>query len=522
MPTKDKIVLLDELAIKVEEFKAAGKTVVQSHGVFDIIHPGIIQHLNEAKGMGDVLVVTVIKDKDVRRGPGRPVFPDRMRVENVASLEQVDLACAVDDVIPFECVKRIKPDIFARGQAYKERDREIHQKIFEEEKDLFFGKSKILETRGFTFSSSQFLSDFLEIYPNETKQFIYEFAQKYTFHEILKRLHELEGLNVLVVGDGIIDEYHYCSPLGKSAKANLVVSKYLTHEVFAGGAFAIANHVAGICKNVTLVTLLGNEDSRVEFVVNSLRPNVRRQFFYRDDSTSIIKKRYVDQYLNQKLFEINYLNEDHVRGDCEDSIIAYLTANVAAYDLVLVSDFGHGLLTPRIIRFLQEYARFMAVNTQTNAANTGFNMVTKYRNPHFVCLDETEARLTLQNKFDDIGFVTKELFNTLGARCLIVTLGKKGSVGLSKEDGIHYTPIFSSKVIDTVGAGDAVFAFTAPCFARNLPLDLITFIGNAVGALAVQIVCNKRSIERYELFEFLNTLLKKNSSEAFPPRQRMI
>lgn len=512
MVAEHKILPLDELAVKVEKLKAAGKTVVQSHGVFDIIHPGIIQHLKDAKSMGDVLVITVIKDKDVRRGPGRPVFPDRMRVENVASLEQVDLACAVDDVIPFDCVKRINPDIFAKGQAYKERDRKIHQQIFEEEKELSFGKSKILETRGFTFSSSQLISDFLDIYPDETKQFISKFAQKYTFHEILERIHELEGLNVLIVGDGIIDEYHYCSPLGKSAKANLVVSKYLTHEVFAGGAFAIANHVAGICKNVTLLTLLGNEDSRGDFVANSLKPNIRRQFFYRDDSTSVIKKRYLDQYLNQKLFEINYLNEEQVCGECEASIIEHLIANVPEYDLVLVSDFGHGLITPRVIRVLEEYSKIMAVNTQTNAANTGFNMVTKYRNPHFVCLDETEARLTMQNKFDDIGLVTKELFKKLGAKCLIVTLGKKGSVGFSNEDGMHYTPIFSSKVIDTVGAGDAVFSFTAACFAKNLPLDLITFIGNAVGALAIQIICNKRSVERYELFEFLNTLLKQNSS----------
>jgi bifunctional ADP-heptose synthase (sugar kinase/adenylyltransferase) len=67
MVAEHKILPLDELAVKVEKLKAAGKTVIQSHGVFDIIHPGIIQHLKDAKSMGDVLVVTVIKDKDVHR-----------------------------------------------------------------------------------------------------------------------------------------------------------------------------------------------------------------------------------------------------------------------------------------------------------------------------------------------------------------------------------------------------------------------------------------------------------------------
>jgi sugar/nucleoside kinase (ribokinase family) len=63
-------------------------------------------------------------------------------------------------------------------------------------------------------------------------------------------------------------------------------------------------------------------------------------------------------------------------------------------------------------------------------------------------------------------------------------------------------------VIDTIGADDAFFAFTAPCFAHGLPLDLVSFLGNAVGALAVQIVCNKRPAEKNELLEFINTLVK--------------
>jgi sugar/nucleoside kinase (ribokinase family) len=62
--------------------------------------------------------------------------------------------------------------------------------------------------------------------------------------------------------------------------------------------------------------------------------------------------------------------------------------------------------------------------------------------------------------------------------------------------------------VDTIGAGDAFFSFTAPCFAQGLPLDMISFIGNAVGALAVQIIGNKKPVEKYELFEFINTILK--------------
>ena len=511
MPARDKVLPLEDIIKKVKDLKDQGKTVVQSHGVFDIIHPGIVRHLDEARRMGDVLVVTVIKDGDVRRGAGRPVFPEKMRVENVAALEQVDYACVVEDEVPFQSVKRIAPDIFAKGTAYKERDRKIHQRIFEEERELYFGKSKILETSGFSFSSSQIINNFLYIYPEDTRHFIQKLSEKYSFSYILERINSIADLNTLIIGDGIIDEYHYCSPMGKSGKAQLVVNKFLTHEVFAGGVFAIANHVGEICDNVNLVTLLGKEDSREEFIAQSINTKVKRKFFYRDDGPTIVKKRYVDGNSHQKLFEVNFLNDERISEQCESEVLEYLSSEIPKYDLVLVSDFGHGLITHKMIQTLQKLSKVLSVNTQSNAANTGFNMITKYHKPDYVCLDETEARLTMQNKFDGIGTVAEKLSNVLDAETLIVTLGKKGSIVVGKDGTIQLTPVFSSKVVDTVGAGDAFFSYTAPCFAKKLPLDLTAFIGNAVGAIAVQIVCNKKPVEKHELLQFIHTILNHKS-----------
>jgi rfaE bifunctional protein kinase chain/domain len=505
---KHKILPLYELTVKLGELRARGKTIVQSHGVFDLIHPGIINHLEQAKRQGEVLVVTVIKDGDVRRGPGRPVFPDAMRVENVASLQMVDFVCAVDDGIPFECVKVINPDVFAKGQAYKERHRKIHAKIFEEERDFYFGKSKIFETNGFSFSSSHIVNNFLDIYPEDTRSFLRNFTKKYSASMIAENLNGLRDLKVLLIGDGIIDEYHYCSAMGKSAKSHLVVSKYLAHEVFYGGAFAIANHIAGLCDDVQLVSLLGSENSREHEIVKGLKRNVGTKFFSRGDGPTIVKKRYIDQYLNQKVFEVNYLNDEYIGGEREAEVIGYIEKTAGLYDIVLVSDFGHGLITDDIIRAVETYAKKYAVNTQTNAANSGYNMITKYRKPYYVCLDEPEIRLAAQERYANIEEVTKAIKRQVDADYLIVTLGKKGSIGVDAGGAIDRTPIFSSKVIDTIGAGDAFFAFTAPCFARGLPLDMVSFIGNAVGALAVQIVGNKKSVEKYELLAFIDAVLK--------------
>ncbi len=507
-PVKTKILFLEDLIKKVAELQKAGNIVVQSHGIFDLIHPGMTKHLTEAKSQGDILIVTVIKDKDVRRGPGRPIFPEELRVENVASLEQVDYACLVDDEIPFECVKRIKSDVFAKGQAYKERDRKIHEQIYEEEKEFYFGKSRIYETSGFSFSSSQIINSFLDIYPAETKIFLKRFSKKYAFSEIVEKLNSLKKLKVLLIGDGIVDEYHYCSSMGKSAKSPLVVNKYINHEIFLGGAFIVANHISSLCEEVHLMTLLGKENTREDFILNNLKPNVSSKIFWREDGPTICKKRYVNQYLNQKLFEINYLNDNYIDEACELSIMDYLQSKIPEYDLVLISDFGHGFITKRIIKVIEDLSKIFAVNTQTNAANAGYNLVTKYHRPNFVCLDELEARLATQDRVGNIEEIANTVSKVLNSDYLIITLGKMGSIGVSRNNELNLTPIFSTKVVDTVGAGDAFFAFTAPCFAQGMPLDFVSFIGNAVGALAVQIVGNKKAIEKHELLEFVHTILK--------------
>ncbi|MBU1932069.1 adenylyltransferase/cytidyltransferase family protein [Patescibacteria group bacterium] len=505
---KNKILFFDDLVEKVAALRKSGKKVVQSHGIFDLIHPGIINHLTEARDQGNVLIVTVIKDKNVRRGSGRPIFPENMRAENVAALEQVDYVCLVDDDIPFECVKKIKPDIFAKGRAYKKRYRMIYQKIDEEEKEFYFGKSKIYETKGFSFSSSRIINNFLDIYSKETKHFLKLFSEKHAFKQIARYINNLKGLKTLVLGDGIVDEYHYCDAIGKSAKSPIVVNRYIAHEVFAGGAFAIANHVSGLCDQVHIVTLLGKDDSRKDFILKSLRPNVTAKFFYRDDGPTIIKKRYVSQYSNLKLFEVNYLNDNDIDGVCEANVMDYLKSILPKYDLVLVSDFGHGFITKNVIKVIEQHSKQFAVNTQTNGANSGYNMITKYKNPDFVCLDETEARYATQNRFGDIEIIAKDILKTINAGHLIVTLGKRGSIGVDKSGEINKTPIFSTKVIDTVGAGDAFFSFTAPCFAHGMPLDLVSFVGNAVGALAVQIVGNKKPVEKHALLEFIHGILR--------------
>ena len=96
----------------------------------------------------------------------------------------------------------------------------------------------------------------------------------------------------------------------------------------------------------------------------------------------------------------------------------------------------------------------------------------------------------------------------LGSDTVMVTRGTSGTLLYSRKDGFSNCPAFAIKVVDRLGAGDTVLAITALCAARGLPADVIGFVGNMVGAQAVRIVGNSRSIDRNELFRNIESSLR--------------
>jgi rfaE bifunctional protein nucleotidyltransferase chain/domain len=110
-----KIRPLVELAKTITNLKAEGKCIVQCHGVFDLVHPGHIRLLEAAKQEGDVLVVTVTPDKYVNKGPGRPVFNQRLRAETLAALQCVDFVAINEWPTAIETIRLLKPDVYVKG-----------------------------------------------------------------------------------------------------------------------------------------------------------------------------------------------------------------------------------------------------------------------------------------------------------------------------------------------------------------------------------------------------------------------
>lgn len=503
-----KIKTLDQLGRIAQGLKAEGKTIVQCHGVFDLLHPGHIRHFEAARKLGDTLIVTVTADAHVQKGPGRPVFNSRLRAECVAALECVDYVATVGYPTAAEAIKQLKPDVYVKGSDYIQREDDPTGRVHDEQQAILSVGGRIAFTDEITFSSTSLLNSYFPVFSKEADIFLRDFRHRYNADDIIGRLRRLQDTRVLVIGEAIIDEYHCCRPLGKPSKAHIVSAQFLWGEAYAGGALAVANHIAGFCNDVHLVTCLGGEQTQEGFIRDHLKPNVRPQFFYRPDAPTVTKRRYVAHDFLAKMFEVYFINDRELPDEVANDVRAYLEAVSAEYDLVVVADFGHGFIGQRIVDVLCQKARFLAVNTQANSANLGFNVVTKYPRADYVCIDREEVRLAFRDKVSALEDLARKIAHTLGCKMVTVTRGTRGSLTYEEGNGFAQIPVFSGEVVDTVGAGDAYLSLAAPCAAVGEPNEVVGFVGNVAGALAVRIVGNKESVEPAALFSFITTLLE--------------
>ena len=511
MSHNPKIKDLDKLANILSKFKTKGKKIIHCHGVFDLMHPGHIRHFQAAKALGDVLVVTVTADKYVNKGPGRPVFTQELRADTIAAIEYVDYVVINFSSNAIEIIKKLQPDIYVKGKDYADAERDETRGIILEREAIESVGGRIHFTDEITFSSSSLLNEYFGIYPEQVGNFLKSFKQKYSVDQVVKQLRGLKDIKVLLIGESILDEYHFVSPIGKPPKGTHIAAKLLSEEVYAGGILACANNMANFCGHVELITAIGKHDNKEKLIRGKLRSNILPRFFYYEQAPTIIKRRFLEPSYFNKLFEI-YICDDKFAIELEGEIGNYIVDVLQKqnYDLVLVLDYGHGLLTPKLINLICSSHTFLAVNAQTNTANAGFNPITKYSRANYFCLDLPELRLAFQDKHSDLEKLIKKLGQRIsfpGAIC--VTLGPRGAIIYNPEDKTMFNiPVLSQNIVDTTGAGDAFLAITALCVAKHFPLDLVGFIGNATGALAVTIIGNRESVEAESLLRFITTLLK--------------
>ena len=190
--------------------------------------------------------------------------------------------------------------------------------------------------------------------------------------------------------------------MGRSPKEQLITVKNERQEIYGGGIIATVNHISSFVKNCTLLTILGNNNKENKKITKFIDKKINKSFFYHKNLSNLTKTRYLDESNNKKLFQTANLGVSKVDKKNEKKILNYLRKNIKKFDHVIVHDFGHGLFTNKIIKFVQNNSKFLSINTQTNSSNIGYNYITKYSKADYISIDEPEARLALQDNYSSI------------------------------------------------------------------------------------------------------------------------
>ena len=506
---RDKIASVDDIAALSASFRSQGRTVALAHGVFDLVHMGHVRHLESARLEGDILVVSITPDRHVNKGPGRPVFPEQFRAEMVAALECVD--CVVVNQWPTaeEIITRVRPDTYVKGPDYRNESQDLTGKIADERVAVERCGGRVVYTDDITFSSSSLINQHFNVFEPEVQGFLDSVRRSDGLSRALTAIKDMSEMRVLLIGEAIIDEYLYAEAMGKAAKENIIASRFCGREVFAGGVIAAANHVAGFCKDVEVITCLGTRDTFESLIRESLKPNVNANFLYRAGTPTTRKTRFGDPAHMRKLFEVYFFEDTPLNGGLERQLCDMIDDMCGQFDVVIANDFGHGMITDKAIRTATEHAPFLAVNAQTNSGNQGYNLITKYRSADYICIDGPEARLAASDRFSPLeDLIEQRLSAAIDCERVVVTDSERGCVAYAAGNGTIRIPAFTRQVVDTVGAGDAFLAVTSPVVANGTPMDIVGLIGNAVGAMKVGIVGHRSAVEKIPLMKYLTALLK--------------
>lgn len=506
--TAYKIKNLADIGSVAHEQRREGKRIALAHGVFDLLHMGHVRHLEEARSYGDVLIVSITPDHLVNKGPGRPIFEETIRAEMMAALACVDWVVINEAPSAESVIDAVKPDTYIKGPDYAQAADDVTGKIVAEQEQVEQHGGRIVFTNDITFSSSKLINRHLNPLDSKARAFVDAMRDDGQEKPLLDLLDRAANLRVLVVGETIIDEYRYVHPMNKTPKENLVATLYQSAEVFAGGAVATANHAAALCNHVDLLTIIGN-DAHGSSLQQRVKSNVSLNAVVRPNAPTVSKVRYVDAGHMRKMFEVYHMDDQPLKAAQQAEIDTYIRERGGDYDLVIVNDFGHGMIAGSTVEALTQSVKFLAVNTQTNSGNFGFNLISKFPRADYVCIDTPEARLATGDKYGAIeNILTERLAQMLPGAKIVVTQGQDGCLAYAADEPTCQVPAVADKIVDTVGAGDAFLAITAPLVAAGGEMRQVSFMGNIAGALKVGIIGHRQSLDKVSMIKAVVAMMK--------------
>ena len=498
----NKLVSINRLNQMINKFH---KKVVLCHGVFDLLHTGHIDHFEEAKKISkaEILIVSITDDNFVNKGINRPINKINDRVKILSSISVIDYIVVNKAITAIELLKNLKPNYYCKGPDYKNFKKDITDNILLEKRTVQKYGGKIIFTNSPTKSSSNLINSHFKNLNKFQEDFIKN-LKKDSSVKIKNIFTKFKKLKILIVGEIIIDEYIFCEALGKSGKESVLTFRNLKKEKYLGGSLAVANHLSSFVSKIDVVSYNGKS---INSFKKRLPKNVNLRSFKKDKTNTVVKTRYIDHIDNRKFMGIYDIN-DTILNQKEENLLLSKLKDIKKFDIVIVCDYGHGLVTEKISKYISKNSKFLCVNAQVNSSNLSYHSIRKYKNTDCVVVNGLELRHEKRDRYTDIEKLAKEMRKEIKSKNIAVTQGKNGAFIVNNKGEITNCPAFATKIIDKVGSGDALLATLSIFLQQKNNEKLSLFASSLAAAQSVESIGNSLRLDYLKLLKSITYMLK--------------
>ena len=489
----------------LQHIKNKKKKIVLCHGVFDLLHPGHLFHFEDAKKNGDVLIVSITSDKFINKGPNKPVFNENIRLKFVSSIECVDYVILSKSYSSSEIIDYIKPNIYCKGSDFSSFRGDITGKIFEEKKMVEKNGGKLIITKTEKFSSSKMLNQYFNVFDKNQDIEIKNIKQKFNFNDVQSILNNTNKTKINLIGEIIFDEYVFCETMGKSGKEPILILKKIAKERYLGGIGSIANNLSTFVKKINIFSSQGISRKERFYLKQKINKNIELNTIITENRNNIIKTRFIDNYEKKKIIGVYEVDDKLLNIKEERQFLKKIKSKISN-NPIIISDYGHGLMTKKITAYLSKVKNFTAVNAQINSSSLGYHNLLQYKNMDLVVVNEKEIRYEMRNRDASINDLMKKLKTSLNCRYLVVTRGDKGILALHNKK-FYFSNPYADKVIDRVGAGDSVLFLLSILIFNKVPLELSLFLASISASINIKNLINKKNISKNELLKSIQHMI---------------
>ena len=290
---------------------------------------------------------------------------------------------------------------------------------------------------------------------------------------------------VLIVGDMILDRYQHGETRRISPEAPIPVLAATTEELRLGGCGNVAANLAALGAEVVTVAVVGEDEAAASIRDLLATAGCRADALVVDAERPTIRKtRLVAQ--NQQLLRIDEEKLGALDGAVDAALLARIEAELAGVDVVVISDYGKGVLTPAVLERLLR-AGDRNVRVLVDPKGTDYS---RYRGASLITPNRLEAELATGRALSDrtaISEAAQHLCDELQLEAALITLGSQGMYARERETGREISiPARARSVYDVTGAGDTVIAVLAFALARGADLEQAMHLATVGAGLTVQ------------------------------------